>query len=449
MLVIFKNAIVVKKWLLTLGLLIGTFQVFAQRHENASDSLEVFFHNGRHVWAPEYMDNCIRLEGFVDRFRELREDKVMSKISKIHIVAGCSPEGSWSLNQVLSRNRAKCIREVLNGLIELPDSVVVEDAVGINWAALSAMVAADPKVPHQQEVLNIINNTPELYVSDHGVTKELRKDRLMKQFGGKAWDYMNIRFFPKLRSFYLKIDVSWELYEAAKKEVELEIRKAQRIDSVAAPATDATECQTAIDVENTVFKQYETVEIQTPPAKKPFYMALKTNLLYDALLVPNLGVEFYLGKHLSLAANWQYAWWKSDPSSWYHRTYGGDIELRYYFGAKAAEKPLQGWHAGVYGQILTYDFEWGNRGYLGDRWSYAGGLSVGYSLPVARRLNMDFTLGAGYLWGEYKEYLPFDDCYVWQATKRRQWIGPTKLEISLVWLLGRGNVNESKKGGAQ
>lgn len=100
MLVIFKNAIVVKKWLLTLGLLIGTFQVFAQRHENASDSLEVFFHNGRHVWAPEYMDNCIRLEGFVDRFRELREDKVMSKISKIHIVAGCSPEGSWSLNQV-------------------------------------------------------------------------------------------------------------------------------------------------------------------------------------------------------------------------------------------------------------------------------------------------------------------------------------------------------------
>ncbi|MCD8273384.1 MAG: DUF3575 domain-containing protein, partial [Alistipes sp.] len=28
------------------------------------------------------------------------------------------------------------------------------------------------------------------------------------------------------------------------------------------------------------------------------------------------------------------------------------------------------------------------------------------------------------------------------------WFGPTKAEISLVWLLGRGNYNE-KKGGAR
>jgi hypothetical protein len=35
---------------------------------------------------------------------------------------------------------------------------------------------------------------------------------------------------------------------------------------------------------------------------------------------------------------------------------------------------------------------------------------------------------------------------VWQATKNRTMIGPTKLEISLVWLLGYGNENE-KKGG--
>ncbi|MBQ8224165.1 MAG: DUF3575 domain-containing protein, partial [Bacteroides sp.] len=102
---------------------------------------------------------------------------------------------------------------------------------------------------------------------------------------------------------------------------------------------------------------------------------------------------------------------------------------------------------GLYGQIITYDFEWGGRGYLGDRWSYAGGVAFGYSLPVRHRLNLDFTLGVGYLGGEYKEYLPIDDCYVWQVTKQRRWFGPTKLEASLVWLIGRGNVNEGKKGG--
>jgi hypothetical protein len=39
--------------------------------------------------------------------------------------------------------------------------------------------------------------------------------------------------------------------------------------------------------------------------------------------------------------------------------------------------------------------------------------------------------------GEYKEYTHMDDCYVWQVTKSRHLIGPTKAEISLVWIIGR------------
>lgn len=98
--------------------------------------------------------------------------------------------------------------------------------------------------------------------------------------------------------------------------------------------------------------------------------------------------------------------------------------------------------------MLTYDFEWEGKGYLGDRWSYAGGVEYGYSLPVARRLNIDFTLGVGYLGGEYKKYVPRDGHYVWKATKDRHWFGPTKAEVSLVWLLGPG-CNNSKKGGTK
>lgn len=36
--------------------------------------------------------------------------------------------------------------------------------------------------------------------------------------------------------------------------------------------------------------------------------------------------------------------------------------------------------------------------------------------------------------------------YIWQSTKQRHWFGPTKAEVSLIWLIGRGNYNE-KKGG--
>ena len=122
------------------------------------------------------------------------------------------------------------------------------------------------------------------------------------------------------------------------------------------------------------------------------------------------------------------------------------MEVRRWFGRKADEKPLQGHHIGVYGQLFTYDFELGGRGYLGDKWSYALGISYGYSLPLAKRLNLDFNLGLGYWGGKYKEYLPIEGHYVWQSTKKRHWWGPTKAEVSLVWLLGKSNFNHQKGG---
>ena len=177
----------------------------------------------------------------------------------------------------------------------------------------------------------------------------------------------------------------------------------------------------------------------------PIYMSLQTNMLYDLLITPNIGVEFYLGRKFSVDANWHYAWWKNDNTHFYWRTYGGDLSLRWWFGHNARLKPLTGHHIGLYGQMITYDFEFGKDGILGDRWSWAAGLEYGYSLPIAHRLNLDFTLGLGYLWGEFYEYKPIDGHYVWQATKRRRYMGPTKCEISLVWLLGCDNYNRGKR----
>lgn len=174
---------------------------------------------------------------------------------------------------------------------------------------------------------------------------------------------------------------------------------------------------------------------------------LSTNLLYDAALVPNIGAGIYLGRHISLFADWMYAWWSNSERHRYWRVYGGDIEARYQFGHGCSDSPFAGHYVGVYGSLVTYDFQFGNRkGVIGDKFNYAVGFSYGYSLPVNRRLNINFSLGIGYMWGKYKKHHPVDECDVWISDHKRKWFGPTRLEIGLVWLLGRGNINSGKDG---
>ena len=181
--------------------------------------------------------------------------------------------------------------------------------------------------------------------------------------------------------------------------------------------------------------------------KWPVYMALKTNALYDLALVPNVGAELYLGAGFSAGLNWHYAWWQSHKALWCWRTYGGDFNVRYWFGKAAEEKPLTGHHVGLYGQLITYDFLMGDAmGIQSNFWNYGGGVEYGYSFPLAYRLNLDCTVGFGYNTGKFYEYLPIDDCYVWQSTKNRRYMGPTKLEVSLVWLIGCDNYNKAKGG---
>lgn len=207
-------------------------------------------------------------------------------------------------------------------------------------------------------------------------------------------------------------------------------------------------------------KQYDVVVNQAAAAKKPFYMGLKSNMLYDLVAVPNLGAEFYLGSKLSLAANWSYAWWGGTRKHMYWRYYGGDLALRWWFGKASRVKPLQGHHLGVYGQALTYDFSSGKKGFMGgapeenlfgkDPDGYPSiqsivGLEYGYSLPIAYRLNLDFTIGVGYYWGVIHKYDVYNDFYLRTGSSKFRFMGPTKLEVSLVWLLGRGNYNEGKK----
>ena len=327
--------------------------------------------------------------------------------------------GSIGYNKGLSKRRAdriaSYIAEVGGGRIS-PEVI----AVGRDWKGLLALAVADSELPSREATLDLLCR---LAMPNDKESEDRMFAQLKALDGGKPYRYMYNRLFPELRKAGVKVVAVY------------------RVDDL---VSDSRALLEAAFVEPAEIRISTGVDVMPEAQKKPWYAGVKTNMLYDALLVPNGGLEIYLGKNWSIDAYWMYAWWKSDRVHNYWRTYGGDVELRKWLGSAAKRKPLTGHHIGAYAQIVTYDFELGGRGYLADRWSYAAGVSYGYSLPVAKRLNIDFSIGLGYMGGEYKEYLPQDGHYVWQSTKRRHWIGPTKAEISLVWLIGRGNTNKTK-----
>ena len=142
-------------------------------------------------------------------------------------------------------------------------------------------------------------------------------------------------------------------------------------------------------------------------------------------------------------ADWAFAWWKNDARRFCWRVCGGSLGVRKYIGRTSAGSPFAGHQWGrtprcspTTSRPTAAATLPGSRAAPCGRAGYAFGLEYGYSLPVGRRLSIDFAAGVGYMGGKYHEYLTADGCAVRQKTSRRRWFGPTKAEVSLVWTLG-------------
>lgn len=465
------------------------FASVAQTDAAKHETVKVYFRQGSKSIDPNYMNNGEALNQLTPLLEPYVLDATKGK-GRIHVMSSASPEGGSLINQHLIENRAKQIADWVSKRFKVEIGYEV-DMMDIDWDLLIQLVEQHPSVPAKDQVLDILRNTPE----------SQRQVQLEQLQNGSVGQWLLVNLYPKMR--YAAVDTEiWYASElrittpspmyfpAAGGEGTIHFEKNVKdkvIPTVSCDASWVTDLVATADsitykvspnpVEETrqapilincygnTYKvdvhqaaaepapvvvpepepEPEPV-IEEPACKNNLFMSISNNGLYDLLLIPNIGAEIYLGKDWSIDANWHYAWWKTDKRHRYWRTYGGDLSVRKWFGKASKIKPLTGHHVGLYGQMITYDFEWGGRGYLADRWSWAVGFDYGYSLPIARRLNLDFSIGIGYHWGKYDEYLPIDNCYVWQETNNRKYFGPTKAEVSLVWLIGCDNYNKQKGG---
>lgn len=387
------------KFICVLSLILSTWIGYAQN----SEEVRIHFRQNR----SEIDSTLFQNHKNIIRLTEILTDG--SQIDSIVIKSWASPEGTLRRNIELSEERAATVRSfVIDNLpadSNLDSTLIRTYPMSENWVGLISEVESRYHRYNREEVLALLK--------DQSLRDDVRKWKLRQIDNGFTWDYLCTLYMPFLRA-----------------------------TSVITIFRSLPKAEAKVPSQNTTVTYSD--DIVSGHTQKVF-MSFRTNMLYDLALTPTIGVDFHLGRNWTLGANWSYAWWHKDSWSYYHRVYGGDINLRKYFGASARRRPLSGHHIGIYAQALTYDFEYGSTGFLSE-FSYGGGLEYGYSLPVSRTLNIDFSIGCGYLGGEYKVYDPIDDHYVWRETRQRHWFGPTKAEISLVWNIGN---KVFRKGGAK
>lgn len=348
---------------------------------------------------------------------------------KYFIEGNASPSGVSVHNAKLSRQRADAVLFYLRGKAEIPDSMVSIKAEGIDWYGLEKSVEADTALPFKSEVLHILRNVPVWVTDDKNVVVDSRKKQLMDLNYGRVYKNLEQLHFPKLRKANVTLCYLADLTQVS-------------ADVISVPEDSIKEIadqSVGLSVDTVPMEVLVPADTMPSGVVEPLHrMALKSNLIYDVVLMPSLEVEYRFNDKWSIMLEGDMAWWKNTHKDKYYQLATISPEGRYWFKTK---KTWHGHFVDVFGGFTWYDLENGNRGYKGE--AQMAGLTYGYMFPITRVLSFEASVGVGYLHTKYQEYLPIDGHFVYQQTSNMNYFGPLKLKFSLVWRFWDMN----KKGG--
>ncbi len=170
-------------------------------------------------------------------------------------------------------------------------------------------------------------------------------------------------------------------------------------------------------------------------------LGVKTNLLMDATLNVNLGLEAPLSQHWTLDVTGEYNnWTMSHSRRWKH--WYVQPEARYWFCNR-----WTGHFFGIHGFYGKYNigglkndimFLGTDFSKLGDSrfqgWTVGGGIAYGYAWLLSKHWNLEAEIGVGYAYTKYDRYRCAGCGKKLETDKSHHYVGPTKAAINLVYL---------------
>ncbi len=202
------------------------------------------------------------------------------------------------------------------------------------------------------------------------------------------------------------------------------------------PAPEPELRQDSVPWSKSVPDRVERVVFYLDSPAEPSGYTVRTNLLYDAFLLPTLGVEWRVNRNVGVKLDGSLAWWGNEKGK-VQKMWLVNPEVRWYLDE--VENLYVG-AGGNYGEYNTYGYLLGklwpdNTGYQGKLWG--AGLTVGYQLNLPYGFSLDFNLGLGYTNFKSDSFSMVDEVRVYkEMNKSRNFWGPTQAGVNLIWTIG-------------
>ena len=301
-------------------------------------------------------------------------------LDRVELIGSSSPDGPKSLNDNLSRVRA----ESLSGEFNIPKSKIFVSNVGENYDRLVDLVEDEND---KDTLLSILS-------SGINVKKRIKKYNTL---------------YPQIRTVDVKIYFN---------------------------GINIFPCDTdTVFVNDTIYvDEIDTVICDSVYIEKPFkripIVALKTNLLSDLLITPNIQAEIYT--HLwgiSIEFEYTFPWYHNDNIYWYYQIMNGTAGIRKYFS-----DDYSGHYVGIYGSTFVYDVCFNKeKGYQGEGWNVGLGYGYVFKYKKHQRLKFEPYIRIGYMHTNFDTYHasePFDGKYYYNWYRRASEFVPRRFELN-------------------
>lgn len=170
-------------------------------------------------------------------------------------------------------------------------------------------------------------------------------------------------------------------------------------------------------------------------------MSVKTNLLGDGFLNPNMAVEMGVAPKWTVEVSGQFNLWKlSHDRQWRH--WAVQSEARYWFcdrfSGQFVGAHLLGGQYNIGGINLPFSFLGTDFGKLKDTrfqgWYAGAAISYGYAWPISERWNIEAVIGLGWTYTRYDQFR-CKGCGKKEKTHvPHNYVGPTKIAVNLEYV---------------